>query len=88
MVAIKCLYSGRVQGVGFRYRCHVLSQDYEVTGFVRNLDDGRVELQTEGDEKSVEAFLHAIEQKMATEIETVEKTPTDGLGRAQFRIEY
>ena len=37
-------YSGRVQGVGFRYTAREIACGYELTGYVRNLDDGRVEL--------------------------------------------
>lgn len=53
-------YSGRVQGVGFRYTVKHLATGYEVVGTVRNLDDGRVELIVEGERTEVEAFLEAI----------------------------
>jgi acylphosphatase len=53
-------YSGRVQGVGFRYSAREVACGYEVTGFVRNLPDGRVELVAEGDEEETRAFLAAI----------------------------
>ena len=54
------LYSGRVQGVGFRYTVRTLTQGFEVTGTVRNLEDGRVELMAEGAKDELEAFLEAI----------------------------
>ena len=53
-------YSGRVQGVGFRYSVREVTCGFEVAGFVRNLADGRVELVVEGDEVEVQAFLAAI----------------------------
>jgi acylphosphatase len=56
------LYSGRVQGVGFRYTVKTLTHSFEVTGMVRNLEDGRVELQAEGSKEELEAFLEAIRQ--------------------------
>jgi len=53
-------YDGMVQGVGFRYTARRLARDRAVTGFVRNLADGRVELVAEGDEGAVEAFLEDV----------------------------
>jgi acylphosphatase len=57
---MQILYSGRVQGVGFRYAVRTLAAGYEVTGRVRNLADGRVELTAEGAKKELEAFREAI----------------------------
>ena len=54
-------YSGRVQGVGFRYAVKTTATGFEVTGTVRNLDDGRVELIAEGAPAELEAFRHAIQ---------------------------
>ena len=56
------LYSGHVQGVGFRYTVKTLTQGYEVTGTVRNLEDGRVELEAEGLKEELESFLEAVRQ--------------------------
>ena len=53
-------YSGHVQGVGFRYTVKSLTPGFEVTGTIRNLIDGRVELIAEGDRKELEAFQLAI----------------------------
>jgi acylphosphatase len=55
-------YSGRVQGVGFRYSAREVACGYDVTGFVTNLPDGRVELVAEGDEEEAKGFLEAIHQ--------------------------
>jgi len=53
-------YSGRVQGVGFRATVRQIACGYEVTGTVRNLPDGRVEVIAEGTKKELEAFLEGI----------------------------
>jgi acylphosphatase len=54
-------YSGRVQGVGFRYTTKSLAMGYDVTGHVRNLADGRVQLVIEGDRDELEMFRRAIQ---------------------------
>jgi acylphosphatase len=54
-------YSGRVQGVGFRFTVKMLAQGFEVTGRVRNLADGRVELAAEGARSELEEFRKAIQ---------------------------
>ena len=53
-------YSGHVQGIGFRYAVKTLTTSFEVTGMVRNLPDGRVELVAESAKEELEAFLQAI----------------------------
>lgn len=62
MVARQVFYSGRVQGVGFRYTVKRIAGGYEVMGLVRNLPDGRVELQAMSDDADeLTAFLQAIQ---------------------------
>jgi acylphosphatase len=55
-------FEGRVQGVGFRWTAKNLARGYEVTGWVKNLPDGRVEMQVSGDTDEVDAFIEAIEE--------------------------
>ena len=58
---MQILYSGRVQGVGFRYTAKSVALGFEVTGAVRNLADGRVELIAEGRRAELEEFRRAIQ---------------------------
>lgn len=57
---LNVIYSGNVQGVGFRYTVKSLVLGFDVTGIIRNLADGRVELRAEGDRPELEAFEQAI----------------------------
>ena len=53
----KCVHifvTGKVQGVFFRQATRVIAIKNNVTGWVRNLDDGRVEIMIEGEDKSVD----------------------------------
>lgn len=53
-------YSGHVQGVGFRYAAKTVATGFDITGTVRNLPDGRVELNAEGDRSELDAFRAAL----------------------------
>ncbi len=57
---LQVYYSGRVQGVGFRATVKRVAHGYEVTGVIRNLPDGRVELVAEGDQGELLEFQQAI----------------------------
>ena len=57
MVARQYFFAGRVQGVGFRYATKQLAKGFDVTGWVRNLADGRVEMNIMGDEEELDEFL-------------------------------
>jgi acylphosphatase len=60
--SVQVFYEGNVQGVGFRWSVRNVAKGFDVTGFVRNLPDGRVELQAAGEDEEVRAFLEAILQ--------------------------
>ncbi len=57
---VQVFYAGQVQGVGFRYTARTVATGFEVTGLVRNLPDGRVEMVAEGMKDELEAFLQSI----------------------------
>jgi|ERR1043166_1111868 acylphosphatase len=58
---LQIYYSGHVQGVGFRFTTKSVAQGFAVTGVVRNLADGRVELVIEGERAELEGFRRAIQ---------------------------
>lgn len=64
IASLQVFYEGNVQGVGFRYTVKQIARGFDLTGAVRNLSDGRVELQATGEEGEVNAFLEAIEQSV------------------------
>ena len=57
---MKVFYSGRVQGVGFRYTARTVASGFDIAGYIRNLPDGRVELLVEGHDAELQAFRDAI----------------------------
>ena len=65
----RVLYTGHVQGVGFRYTVRQLAQSFAVTGFVRNLSNGSVELVAEGLAKELDRFLAEVASSMADHIQ-------------------
>ena len=62
MISLQVFYEGHVQGVGFRWSVRHVAKGFDVTGWVRNLADGRVELQVTGEDDEVRAFLDRIAQ--------------------------
>jgi acylphosphatase len=62
MISLEVFYEGRVQGVGFRWSVRNVAKGFDVTGWVCNLPDGRVQMQVNGTEEEVRSFLEAINQ--------------------------
>jgi len=60
MISLQVFYEGNVQGVGFRWSVRHVAKGFDVTGWVRNLADGRVELQVTGEDEEVRAFLDRV----------------------------
>ncbi len=59
---MRVLYSGQVQGVGFRYSVRSVATGFDVTGTIRNVPDGTVELVVEGVRDELDAFRQAIRE--------------------------
>ncbi len=71
----ECVYfTGHVQGVGFRYAVLQVAKEFEVAGFVKNLADGRVQLEAEGTAGEVGQFVAAVEERMHGYIRKVERS--------------
>lgn len=75
------LYSGRVQGVGFRYTAKNIALQYNIAGYVRNLPDGRVEMCLEGAPAVMDQMAAEVERKMDGFIKDVrtEEHPAGGM---------
>ena len=67
-------FEGHVQGVGFRFTTFQLAKGFEVTGYVKNLFDGRVQLELEGDREECVGFIKALNEEMASFIRDKSQT--------------
>ena len=85
-VCKRVVYSGQVQGIGFRNMAQWLAVGHPVAGFVRNLPSGEVELVAEGEDSAVEAFLAAVAQRMAGYISNTTVEDAAPTGERGFRI--
>lgn len=73
--SVHAIVSGQVQGVGFRYYVHRSARRCNLTGWVRNVDDGRVEVMAEGEERDLDAFL--VELRKGSRWSTVDDVKTE-----------
>jgi len=82
-------YTGRVQGVGFRYTTKSIAERYRVTGYVRNRADGSVELVAEGEADELGRFLTDVEERMRENLRNVKVIRTDATAQfAGFEIRF
>jgi acylphosphatase len=75
-------FSGHVQGVGFRATVLHCARSFSVTGFVRNLDDGRVEMVAEGQMDELDRFVAAVAEELEQYIR--QKTETRSVATGEF----
>jgi acylphosphatase len=87
-VCKRVLYSGQVQGVGFRYTARGLAAGYPVAGYVRNLANGEVELVAEGEPDAIEGFLDAVAQRMGGYITNTMIQDTAPSGQRGFQVRH
>lgn len=62
MKTLNMIAAGRVQGVGFRFHTQKLAASHELTGWVKNRDDGTVEIMVQGEDKQLEDFLKDLKE--------------------------
>jgi acylphosphatase len=82
-------FSGRVQGVGFRYTTRSVARGFAIGGFVKNLPDGRVQLVVEGTPAEIEAFLAALQAEMGHYIDHTQELTGPATGRYEgFEVKF
>ena len=62
------IFSGFVQGVGFRFTAQMLARRFQVSGWVRNLPGGTVELEAQGEEPEVNQYLERLRSEMDSHV--------------------
>lgn len=89
MIARRFMISGDVQGVGYRFFAQRAAARHQVTGYIRNLPDGRVEAHAEGPASAVNGFRGDLEAgPTLADVKLIEETVLEPTGRyPQFRIE-
>jgi len=89
MTALQITISGRVQGVGFRYYIFRAAQELRIKGIIKNLPDGKVYIEAEGDPQNIEIFLEKCREgpplAYVTHIHITEYLPS---GYNDFRVAY
>ena len=88
IVCKRVIYTGRVQGVGFRVTARQLAREYAVAGEVRNLPDGRVELIAQGEPDEVATFLGAVQHTMGRYVDDSATADCPPENRQGFHIRY
>ncbi len=85
----QCFFSGRVQGVGFRYTVTNIALQHNISGYVRNLPDGRVELVMEGADDEMDELIRAVRNRMNDYIRKVDQNTLPATGEyTRFQIQH
>lgn len=86
----RVIYHGRVQGVGFRVTTHRLATGFQISGYVKNLSDGTVEVAASGQADEVDRFLAAITREFSRNLRdtVVSDFPPDSSEPSGFEIRY
>ncbi len=89
MVARHIIFTGSVQGVGFRFTAHRIAGRHQLTGYVRNLADGTVEMLAQGSAEDIDDCIRDIQQSLPGHIRQVniQEVPPDPTHR-DFKITF
>lgn len=79
-------FEGRVQGVGFRYKAYYIAQSLGLTGWVRNCYDGRVEMEVQGTEESIDKMIQQLNEQRYIWIENMEVKKMEVEDESSFRV--
>lgn len=89
MIRQHIYFSGRVQAVGFRFRAQMNATQVGLTGWVRNLYDGRVEAEVQGTPEQITLFIHKMKNEQWIEITDMEvKEISIVEGERRFEVTY
>ncbi|WP_458459448.1 acylphosphatase [Pseudobutyrivibrio sp.] len=89
LVRYHMVFSGRVQGVGFRYKANYIADQYRLTGYVKNEYDGSVTVEIQGSEQEIYMFLKSLANDRYIDIYDLkkEKIPVEDDERG-FIVQY
>ena len=90
MIRVRLRFTGRVQGVGFRYFAQMNAAQFHVTGWVKNMYDGSVTAEAQGTKKQIEYFIESMKHGhrfMRIDHVTAEECPLCE-GEKDFKVKY
>lgn len=90
MIRVRLRFTGRVQGVGFRYFAQMNAAQFHVTGWVKNMYDGSVTAEAQGTKKQIEDFIESMKHShrfMRIDHVTAEECPLCE-GEKDFKVKY
>ena len=86
---LHAIFSGRVQGVGFRFTAERMARRFPAAGYVRNLANSQVEMVAEGEKSTLEEFLAALREAFGENIRDVDVEWTEASGEyKKFGIKF
>lgn len=89
MIRLHVYFSGRVQGVGFRFRAQMNATQTGLTGWVRNLYDGRVEAELQGETAQINTFINKMKHEQWIDITHIEQEEIPvKKGEKKFLVTY